>query len=123
MRLAVGIALALAGLACGDEPYIELQIADERLPFLQPGFDYESLGVIAEKEGCMTTEVEYPAEPLPATLTVIPGACFNGPLSLQAYARQADRRIAESPRLFIAFPTEGALVVTATLTDRPGPPG
>lgn len=116
-----GMIAALALAACSDPPYLELIVADERLPFLESEIDFDSLGVEARAEGCAATVVEYPPQDLPATLVVLPGDCFSGALSVQAFAAREDRRVAQSAWLQLAFPGEGALVATATLSSLPGP--
>lgn len=123
MFLAAALAAlaALAANACGDPAYVELIVADERLPFLKSGVDYNALGVEARATSCANTQVKYPAQELPATLTVLPGDCFKKDLSLQAFALFGDKRIAQSTWLAVNFPASGPLVATATLASLPGP--
>jgi hypothetical protein len=120
-RVYSGIISLMIFAACSDAPYIELIVADERLPFLEADLDFDELGVEARADGCAATLVEYPPQDLPATLTVLPGDCFSGEVSLQAFALRADRRVAQSAWLELAFPGDGVLVATATLASLPGP--
>jgi hypothetical protein len=111
----------LAGVHCGDVAYVELQIADDRLPFLIPGSDFDGLAVDAKADGCGDANVRYPPQALPATLTVVPGDCMKGAIRLQASASLGERRVAESAWLELVFPSSGGIVATATLTQLPGP--
>lgn len=120
-RLRLLALLAATGLSCGESPYIELQIADERLPFLRANTDFDALGVEASHASCATTVVRYPPRELPATLSIVPGDCFEERLTLRAFAHLGERRVAESGLLGLVFPDSGAEVITATLTDLPGP--
>lgn len=113
--------VVLFGAACSNPPYVELQIADARLPFLMPKIDFDALAVEARATGCANTLVRYAAHPLPATLSVVPGDCFKSKLTLQAIALFGERRVAESAWLSLEFPRSGALVATATLARLPGP--
>jgi hypothetical protein len=118
---AIAIALSSSAIACSDEPYIELYVADERLPFLQNGRDFDALGVEARADGCANALVEYPPQDLPATVTVVAGDCYSGDLQLQAFASSGEKRVAESKWLALTLPDEGVLVATATLSSLPGP--
>lgn len=115
----LGLLAALVA-ACGAEPYLELQIADPELPFLEPGVDFDALAVEAEASGCAGSETQYAAAPLPATLTILPGECYEGALRVRAAAVLADRRVAQSPWIEAEFPGSGPQVVTAALSDLPG---
>lgn len=106
--------------ACGDPSSIELIVADERLPFLESGIDFNALGVEARADNCANTMVQYPPQALPASLAVLPGDCFKSSLALQAFALFDDRRIAQSSWLELSFPEEGIFVATATLSRLPG---
>jgi hypothetical protein len=119
-RGAFGAASLALLLGCGVEPYIELQIADPVLPFLVAGTDYDALVVGAEAMGCADSETRYDPAPLPASLTVLPGACYRDALRLRASAALGDRIVAHSAWIEAAFPDSGPLVVTATLADLPG---
>jgi hypothetical protein len=107
--------------SCADPAYVELFVADERLPFLAPNVDFDALGVEARAPDCANTMVEYPPEELPATLIVLPGDCFQKEVELQAFALLDEKRIAQSSWLSLTFPEEGARVATATLAGLPGP--
>lgn len=111
--------LALLGVPLGcSEAYLELQIADADLPFLEAGRDFDALSVDTRAAGCANASVRYPAAPLPATLTVIAGSCYQGSFELQATAWAGDRPTARSTWIPADF--GGGRVLTATLADLPG---
>jgi hypothetical protein len=112
--------LLVLAAGCGSEPHIELQIADPELPFLLPDQDYDAMLVEATAMGCADTEMRYDPSPLPATLTVLPGACYREVVLLRASVLDDQRRVAQSGWLRAEFPSSGAAVVTATLSDVPG---
>lgn len=113
--------LALIALAaCGDRPYIELQIADTELPFLVNDRDFDEIRVDVRADECADTAMRFPAVPLPGTATVLAGDCYDDRLSLRASAVLGDRDVARSGWVDAAFPASGAVVVTATLADVPG---
>lgn len=111
--------LALLGAALGcSETYLELQIADADLPFLEPSRDFDALSVDTRAVGCANASVRYPAAPLPATLTVIAGSCYQGSFELAATAWAGERATARSAWIPADF--NGPRVLTATLADLPG---
>ena len=83
LRAALG-ALALLAGACADAPYIELQLADVELPFLQAERDFDGVRVDVRREGCSDATQRFAAAPLPATITVVPGDCYADALELAA---------------------------------------
>lgn len=109
---ALGASLA----ACAEDAWIELQIADDRLPFLEAGVDFDALGVRARSPDCPPAESTYAAAALPATVTVLAGDCYAKDVELQAFATKTSTRVAESGWIPATFPDEGAFVATATLT-------
>lgn len=115
-RIGLG-ALLLGALGC-SETYLELQIADADLPFLEAGRDFDALSVDTRAVGCANASVRYPAAPLPATLTVVPGPCYQGAFELAATAWAGARAIARSAWVPAEFGR--GLVLTATLADLPG---
>ncbi|MCK6548236.1 hypothetical protein L6R52_20480 [Myxococcota bacterium] len=117
MRVWAVVLAALASLAgCAGDAWIELQIADDRLPFLEAGVDFDALGVRARAADCAPVESTYPAAPLPATVIVLPGDCYGREVDLSAFATKTSTRVAESGWIPVTFPDEGAFVATATLT-------
>ncbi len=118
--LASSFAIGLVGAGCGDSPYIELQIADTELPFLAVQRDFDGVRVDVQGLGCADTAMRFPAQPLPATVTVMPGECYTDALELRATVTLGERDVARSGWVEAAFPDGGAVVVTATLADVPG---
>ncbi|MFO0729255.1 MAG: hypothetical protein U1E65_36080 [Myxococcota bacterium] len=100
--------------------WLDLQIADRDLPFLAPGRDFDGLSVAMRAEGCANASVRYPAAPLPATLSLVPGSCYRGAFSVQATALAGDRAVARSGWIAADFGLGAGRVLTATLTDLPG---
>jgi hypothetical protein len=110
--------LALALLAaCGAGPYIDLQVSDAELPLLLPVKDFDAVSIEARADGCIDTDTQYAAEPLPLTITLLPGTCMKGSLRLRASVLSAGRHVAASGWIASSFPDHGARVVTATLAD------
>lgn len=106
--------------ACADAPYIELQLADVELPFLQPERDFDGVRVDVRREGCSDATQRFAAAPLPATITVVPGDCYADALELAATVTLGDRDVARSAWRPGRFDGDTPFVVTATLTDVPG---
>ena len=119
LRAALG-ALALIACACADAPYIELQLADVELPFLQAERDFDGVRVDVRREGCSDATQRFAAAPLPATVTVVPGDCYTDTLELAATVTLGDRDVARSAWRPGRFDGDTPVVVTATLTDVPG---
>ena len=120
LRAALGAALALIACACADAPYIELQLADVELPFLQAERDFDGVRVDVRREGCSDATQRFAAAPLPATVTVVPGDCYTDTLELAATVTLGDRDVARSAWRPGRFDGDTPVVVTATLTDVPG---
>ncbi len=116
---ASGAVIAL-GVACADQPYIELQLADTDLPFLQPERDFDGVRVDVRREGCSDATQRFAAAPLPATVSIVPGDCYADALELAATVTLGDRDVARSAWLPARFDGDSPFVVTATLTDVPG---
>lgn len=119
--LALVPAAALTSLSgCSDSPYIELQIADTELPFLVAARDYDGFRVDVETVGCADASMRFDGAALPATVTVMPGECYQEKVRLRATVTLGDRDVARSGWLPTVFPDDGPVVVTATLADVPG---
>lgn len=111
---------ALSG--CRLEPYVELQVADPRLPFLKPGSDFDALRVSVRADGCPSAATDYPPATLPATLVLVAGSCIHGAFEVQAEARLDARAVARSGWVPVMYPSTGVQVATATLADLPARP-
>lgn len=116
----LGALLTLCAGACSEVPYIELQLADDELPFLQPERDFDGVRVDVRGPGCSDATQRFAAAPLPATVTLVPGDCYVGALELAATVTLGDRDVARSAWLPARFDGESPFVVTATLADVPG---
>lgn len=110
----------LASSACAEAPYIELQLADVELPFLQPERDFDGVRVDVRRDGCSDATQRFAAAPLPATVTLVPGECYVDALELSATVTLGERDVARSAWRPARFDGDTPAVVTATLSDVPG---